>query len=711
MRRDIQFLRAIAVTAVIVFHLDPRWLHGGFVGVDIFFVISGFLITTHLLRRVPTTGRDLGAFWARRIRRLLPASLFVLLVTLIAVHLWAPNTQIPDITGSIIASALYVSNWFFAATSVNYLAEDNAPSPAQHYWSLSVEEQFYLVWPVLVFVLAVVVYRWMLHRRIDADGKRDRAWPVIVACGLGLVVVASFVYSVWEVGTNPQVSYFDTLGRAWEFGLGGLIAVANLWSPLERLPERYQARLRSVLAWIGIVGVIAACVLMTGSMPFPGLLALWPVAATALVIWADAPRRLPSPVWFGAWRPIQWLGDVSYSAYLWHWPLIVLAPYILNHALNLPIRLGIVVAALLLSWGSKYWIEDRFRARRPGLKGPAAKTPARPERLRGAYALMCGGMALVVLAAGGGLLALQSSFSAQRATAATLSNRDCFGAAAMNDSCEFATRSGTVAPIAIDAKTDRSKAYDNGCLLYPPFKRVVTCTYGDKTGSINVALVGNSHATHLLPTLDVIAKQRGWKITTYFASQCTVSTTPANFPTTEATRGCLRWSRDVLKATSGKKYDLVLASQRSWTLSAQRSIGKPVPIDDSLNLWKAGYQDVLKSWAAASTPLVVIHDTPDPGATLTNVPDCVARHTQNYLSCSGPRSVWDREDPFADTATALGMRDVVSINDAMCDAKRCYSVIGNVIVYFDASHLTRTFSQTLAPLLSTRIKAIRPDVF
>ncbi|MGN6742482.1 MAG: acyltransferase family protein, partial [Amnibacterium sp.] len=190
-RGDIQALRAAAVTMVLLYHLWPKRLTGGFTGVDVFFVISGFLITTHLLAHPPRRARDLLAFWSRRIRRLLPASLLVLLVTLAASRLFAPATTWSSTAAQVRAAALYVVNWRLADDSVDYLASQDAPTPVQHFWSLSVEEQFYLVWPILILLLVLTARLLRTNR------------GAVVTGGLGVVVALSLAYSVAETAAEP----------------------------------------------------------------------------------------------------------------------------------------------------------------------------------------------------------------------------------------------------------------------------------------------------------------------------------------------------------------------------------------------------------------------------------------------------------------------------------------------------------------------------
>ncbi|HET9852406.1 MAG TPA: acyltransferase, partial [Candidatus Limnocylindrales bacterium] len=283
-RQDIQGLRAVAVLMVFAYHLWPDTVRGGFVGVDVFFVISGFLITAHLLEHPPARGRDLLEFWGRRIRRLLPAAFVVLAAIAVASRVLAPETRWGQNAGEIIASALYVENWVLALSSVDYLAAAAAPTPVQHYWSLSVEEQFYLVWPILVLAVA-----WVASR----SGVR-----LVLAARLAMlaVVAGSLLVSVTATAAEPASAYFITPTRVWELAAGGLIAT---------LPglgtHRIPGWVPTVAAWVGVLMLLSAGGVISGSTPFPGSAALLPVAGAALVILATA-RSWASPTGILRWR-------------------------------------------------------------------------------------------------------------------------------------------------------------------------------------------------------------------------------------------------------------------------------------------------------------------------------------------------------------------------------------------------------------------------
>jgi len=299
-RPDIQALRAIAVMSVVLYHLFPLGLTGGFVGVDIFFVISGFLITNHLVGEITRTGRiSLTQFWARRIRRLLPAAFSVLAVSVALLVLCMPVVTWHNNLQEIGAAAAYVENWLLGIHAVDYLAAENSASLVQHYWSLSVEEQFYLVWPLLL-LLALAVSRFT-----------GRLSPrTAVRWALGFVAVGSFAVSIVLTSARPPLAFFVTPTRAWEFAIGGLLSVA----PSLPLGAREHA-VRAATSWLGITVIAYSVYFISGDEPFPGTIALLPVLGSTLMLAGGTSSARWSPAPLSGLQPVQWLGNYSYSLY------------------------------------------------------------------------------------------------------------------------------------------------------------------------------------------------------------------------------------------------------------------------------------------------------------------------------------------------------------------------------------------------------------
>lgn len=343
-RPEIQALRAVAIGCVVLYHFWPAALPAGFVGVDVFFVVSGFLITGLLLRDVERFDRvRLREFYVRRIRRILPAALVLLSACAAATLLFVPRIEWRPFLQQILSSALYVQNWHLARDSQIPRRADLESTPVQHFWSLSVEEQFYLVWPLLI-----IAALWLAVRL----GRRR---VLVVAGVLAAATVASFVHGVVLTGQDHNLAYFSTLSRAWEFGVGGLLAL------LPALAGERLRRTRVVAAWVGLVAIAVAARTFTDHELFPGAIALVPVLGTAAIIWAGMPRAALSLAPVAGLRPVQWFGGISYSLYLWHWPIIMFTPYLTGRPSQAPVMVLLLALSIVVADASKRWIEDPFR--------------------------------------------------------------------------------------------------------------------------------------------------------------------------------------------------------------------------------------------------------------------------------------------------------------------------------------------------------------
>ena len=305
-RRDVEGLRAVAIGGVLVAHANLGFAAGGFCGVDVFYVISGFLITGILVRELEGRGSiSLAAFYARRARRILPmAGLVIIVVLLISLVVFSPARR-DLLSGDAVASSLYYVNWRFVAQSADYFGASSDLSPLQHYWSLAIEEQFYLVWPALL--LGVTLW-WR---------RRGRPSRRAIAGALTVIAVSSLAFSIVDTAAHPPQAYFSTFTRVWELALGGLLALAPV-APLSRATSR-------AVAWAGLAMIVAAFLLFDAATPFPGYLALLPTLGAVAVIAAGARRPESPPLGVLEARPVRYVGRVSYSWYLWHWPAVIFA--------------------------------------------------------------------------------------------------------------------------------------------------------------------------------------------------------------------------------------------------------------------------------------------------------------------------------------------------------------------------------------------------
>jgi len=356
------------VGAVVLHHGWPAVAPAGYMGVDVFFVVSGFLITGLLLRDVARTGRmHLGDFYLRRARRILPAAIVVLLAVALATVLLAPQRLWGAWLREVVASALYFQNWLLLADSQNPALADLDSSPVQHFWSLSVEEQFYLVWPLLL-----IPGLWLASRR----GANRVA---VLAIVLGTVTAASFVLELTATAADHNVAYFSTLTRGWEFGVGGLLAL------VAGTPLAAKHALRAGVSWVGLALIVVPILTFRATEAFPGVVVLLPVVGTLGVIWAGMPEVAWSPARLAGLRPVQWLGDVSYSLYLWHWPIFMFVPYLTGMPSPAWLMAVLVAASVTVAGLSKRFIEDPlrkpWRASRDGRQA-VPKRVARPRHAR-----------------------------------------------------------------------------------------------------------------------------------------------------------------------------------------------------------------------------------------------------------------------------------------------------------------------------------------
>lgn len=529
-RPEIQGLRAIAVGGVILYHVWPNILPGGYVGVDVFFVISGFLITDLLMREVAATGRlSIVGFYERRVRRLIPAATLVLVASAL-LTLALPMARWDSTAAQIVASALYVENWWLAGSAVDYLAQEAPPSVVQHYWSLSIEEQFYLVWPILLVTIAALAARFTVRTRPLALGA------------LVAITVASLATSIVWTAIEPASAYFVTFTRMWELGAGGLLAIVALRPPGPRVAETLRVA--------GLLAIAASFALFNTETPFPGFAALLPVLGCAAVIAAGSagPRfGLMRPL---GWRSAQYLGDVSYSAYLWHWPLTVVVAVLGRTSPTFVGGLIIITVTLVLSALTKRYVEDRFR--RPTGKGQWRVIAA-------------GAGAILVCLIPALLLPIPLGWSPDR---------------------EY-----------LQAAKDVADLYAKGCHLKDREFEPRPCIGGAPNGTASIFLVGDSHAASWAPALEDAALARNWRIETDTKGSCALLVEPLQ-QSDGANVNCFEWGKRVLARIKSERPDLVLLTMRSRNRR---------PVDGTLqeamvNTWEAIRATGARVVVIAATP-------------------------------------------------------------------------------------------------------------
>jgi peptidoglycan/LPS O-acetylase OafA/YrhL len=702
-RPDVEGLRAVAVVLVVAFHAGLGPLPGGFIGVDVFFVISGFLITSLLVDEVRATGTiSLTDFYARRARRILPAACLVLVVTAIAGGLVLPDLDQPALADDIRSAALFVANWHFAALSTDYFATpDN--SFVLHYWSLSLEEQFYLVWPVLVLVVAG---RRRAARRVRRPAPRDtdrRLWATLAP-----VALVSLALSAATTASGGPWAYFGTHTRAWELGVGAAIALTRPY--LYRLSETQAA----VGGWIGLVAVLGSALALSDGTLVPGVVLLVPVAGAAAIVAAGARTQVGAAALLGR-RPLAALGRLSYSWYLWHWPCLALVRHVWGTPAedDLPppdVPVGLRLAAVLVSLGLavltlRYVEEPARNARwvRPALRRslPAGAVLVGATVLLTVVALPDHEPAVPPPATAAGPTATPSP--AARGRPPTPVSR--------------ASRQATVLPGALtmtpaEARDDLAPARD--CFAgFGPRSAPPDCRFGDPKGGKVVVLFGDSHADAWFPAMAAAARRNHWQLWFWAKSGCgyaDVREFLASFRR-EYTE-CTDWRRSVLaRIHTLPRVDLVVVARSiSYLSELMDADGTQVDRTAAAGLWSQGADRSLAALAADSRRVALLRDMPRPGF---DVPACVSQHVKELTACSFPqarhvlpdRAVFDAEQPV------LGPRNVqvVDLTPAICVGDPCQTVShAGSILYRDDHHLTATYAreltaplgQALVPLLS-----------
>ncbi len=621
----------MAVGLVIASHAQLPFLRGGFVGVDVFFVLSGYLITSLLMQEIVSSGTvNFARFYARRARRLLPAAIMMVLVVCgVEAIIMNPLVQFNTLKAAL-ATVLYSSNLYFAHLQLQYFFQPSATNPLLHTWSLAVEEQFYLIWPVLLLLLA---------RTTRSVRGRSIA--------LAAISVASFMLCVWWTETNSILAFFETPARVWEFGAGGLLVF---------IPEPWLESRRRLWSWLGGIGLttLIVCAQLIHDSMYPGYIAAIPVLGTLLLLSAGvgAPES-PIPQLLRT-IPAQAMGRLSYSLYLWHWPVLVIGQQLIpNH--SIPIRLALIAIAGLMAAVTYGAIE-------------------RPIRFQ-PFLIARSGLTL-------GIAALGAIF--------------CVGAfgvwrAILFQSEQFRKYERVV--------QDIPGVYRKGCDPDRPDPHPALCFFGDiSQPRSTVVLFGDSHAAQWFPALEEIADEHHWRLATIIKPGCT----PLNIReeiTPRMERVCQDWRRAAFEDIEKLGPELVIVT------SASRHPGAGGVMMEDTRVWEQGTRDTFAALARQGTTVRFIRDTP---YTDYDVPGCLAQaEWDGHTQCPAPVSaaVLSPDIYAAEARAAKNFSNVkvLDLSDRMCGPDRCFLVAGGQIIYRDADHLTASFSRSLANVLFQRL--------
>ena len=657
-RTEIEGLRAVAAFLVATYHI---WLGRVSGGVDVFFVVSGFLITTSLLNRYERNGKiDFFGFITRLSKRLFPAALIVLFISGILSIFLLPQLQWEYTIKELLASALYFENWQLALNSVDYLAENNASTPFQHFWAMSIQGQFYIIWPALLFI-STLLARYVLKRSV-----RFTFLFVLI-----IVFISSITYSIYLTNLNQPWAYFHTFTRVWEFSIGGLVALLISNVALKK-------GISVTMGWLGLIGLISCGIILQVSTVFPGYAALWPTLCAVFILLAGnrggkfGVHRLLSS------KLLVKFGGISYGFYLWHWPVLIFYHHLTGSDV-VPLLDGIIIMGLsaLLAYLTIYFIEKPIRN-------------LNFSRIKSAVLSASFVVPVLILSAGWGLYLdkIQESTNEDLTSilkshpGATFMDPLQHDVAAFNQNIEFI-------PSLINVKDDIPISYNDGCHQTPYESEVVECEYGNvEDPSYTIALIGGSHSAHLLPAFMEFAEVEDMKLLNYTKSGCRFTTIHDYSQNKASLKSCEQWNEELMDILEKNKPDLVITT-------ANATEKEEVP-PGYIEKWEALNEEGIKVLAIRDNPRFSI-----------DIPTCVEQYGEDSQKCSIDRNkvlppgIW--EDDIVPENVYY-----TDLTDYYCEEDVCKPIVGNVLVYRDKHHITATFAKTLSPILREEvIHAIR----
>ncbi len=653
-RPELQGLRALAVVLVVVYHV---WINRVSGGVDVFFVVSGFLLTGQLVRAAERGDLDVRQRWSRTLLRITPAAAVVLAGSAVLAAFVLPEGRWSQTVREVVAAALFLENWQLAADSVDYAARNNVASIAQHFWSLSVQGQFFLLWPLLIALVALGCRH--------APG-RLRSTVTLVLLG---VFAASLIYSIELTFTNQPLAYFHTLTRLWEFALGGLLALHGDRVVLTR-------RARVAAGWTGVLGLVACGAVIPVATVFPGFAALWPTGCAALVLlagrtgaWGGADRLLAGGV-------ARYLGDISYALYLWHWPLLVLyLQFWEQETVGLGAGSLIILAALALAVLTYELVE------RPLLRGPSST--------RRGYRVGATATATVVIVAA----AWQGAGALRADPEAAVGDATHPGALALLTG-EVDAAPLLPSPLTVTEDWVRIEQWDCVPMAAFPMDVCAQPLRASEEGVTEpepperrIVVVGDSHAQQLTAALVPLAERHNWQLIVMARGACPFSTVSEVVPDEPE---CLAWNAAAAEEITALQPDAVVT-----LASRDARVGHTEQTPE-------GFVEQWRRLDAQGIPVLALRDNPRFDH---SIPDCVQTQPEDVDGCGVDRAeIYAPAPPWAELPDLPQNVAFVDIADAVCDPQRCPPVIGNVLVYMDDNHLTATYSTTMADLLAEQIE-------
>ncbi len=673
-RADIQGLRAVAVLLVVLDHAGVPFVRGGFVGVDVFFVVSGYLISMLLLREAATTGSvSILSFYARRARRILPAATVVLVAVAVFAALFMPLFSARTTLGDVVWAAFFGANIHFGLQGTDYFQQGLPPSPVQHFWSLAVEEQFYLVWPALLALLLALGRRRRPRAEVAA-----RMLPVVASL-VAVGWLASLAWSIFETDRLPTAAYFSTFARAWELATGALLALAA--PRIKDLPRV----IRHLLALGGLGAILVAAVIFRPTMGFPGWVALLPVLGTAAVLAAGAPGTPVGAARLLTVRPVTWIGDISYSFYLWHWPALVLGAMYLGRSRSPMGTAGLVVTALLVSALSYYFVENPLRrSRGPWLAG------------RRGIALWPVAVGLTLVTVLGAVRYVDVQFVRLEQPSASFDiasvpagERVRLNGEPIHDALAISVDESRVgAPIPFPLKNDLANLREDSwqqpaaCTAGNLASSHTLCPIGDTQSDRVVVVFGDSHANMWLPGLDDYARREGFQVVPLIKFGCDPYDVPFLTKDGRPDTTCAQFRDWALTQISKLHPAVVVVATR---MNSPQFVAAPG--QSRTETWREGVTALLGQLTPLTKQVRLLGDV----SQLSEEPAvCLSSRGSTMKTCTSPEN--KANDRFNRVTRETAPDDFVDVMNLVCVSRRCPMVADKIATYRARNHVSRTWS-------------------
>ncbi|WP_163539690.1 acyltransferase family protein [Gracilibacillus sp. YIM 98692] len=638
-RPEIEGVRVLAAFLVAIYHI---WLGSVSGGVDVFFIVSGYLITTSLLSKMIKEGKvNIFEYLLGLMRRLLPLALTVsFFVTIGAIYI-LPQSRWSDTIPEIFASIFYYQNWQLAFNAVDYLAQNNAASPFQHFWALSLQGQFYVTWPIVIFIA------YLIARKILKTPVRKTLLAI-----LSIIFIASLSYSIYITTVNQPWAYFDSFARVWEFSLGGILALLIPYLS-------WKKSVNLIVGWLGFAIISLTGIILPVTDVFPGYAALLPTFGVILVIVSAENASKYGVQRFLGSKPLLYLGSMSYAFYLWHWPLLIF--YLSYFGVEQASFIGgvaIILTALVLSFASTKMLET-----------PVRKISVKQSKVRLATVLVCFLLPVVAVGTSWNIHVKETLAEINEETDA----EEELDAPSIHDHIGEAP-SGELTPPLLQAPGDLAEFYDDKeCYSSTTDPEAKICYRGNTDNpDYTVALVGGSHSGHWYPPLKELSESLNFEIELYNKDACRFSTNDFDGKLSES---CMEWNDNILEPMLENPPDLIFTT-------ASVAGGSTVP-SGYIGMWEK---------LEGITEVLAVRDNP---RMPEKVPQCIEE--KGFEECTVKRKyVLSEEIPWEKTENIPDNVTFADLSDYFCDEEACYPVIGDVIVYRDQHHLTATYARTLA---------------